>query len=82
MFFRATNELPGFFFFDMLTKEKIEAERRARDKFEALTPEVKKAFGKLIAAGDVGQAWLILTRQGFDITEAARMIMFVEELEA
>lgn len=64
-----------------MNAEKQRIEQNARQKFEALADDVKAQFGAMMDREQIGAAFWLLRQQGFEYSEAARFIMFVQELE-
>ena len=71
-----------FCIFVGMNAEKQRIEQSARQKFEALADDVKAQFGAMMDREQIGAAFWLLRRQGFVYSEAARFIMFVQELES
>ena len=63
----------------MINQEKIEIEKRAREKFEKLPQFVKQSFEIALQKSE-GNALIFLRCFGFETREASRMIIFVSEL--
>ena len=64
-----------------MNEEKQRIEQSARQKFGRLPDEIKAQFGAMMNREQIGAAFWLLRRQGFGYSEAARFIMFVQELE-
>ena len=64
-----------------MNAEKQRIEQNARQKLEALADDVKAKFGAMMNREQIGAAFLLLRKYGFEYSEAARFIMFVQELD-
>lgn len=63
-----------------LDKDKEKIERSAKDKFEKLSASIKQEFHRYMEEDEKGKAWILLYHLDFTDQEAARFILFVEDL--
>lgn len=60
--------------------EKASIELSARAKFEHLSDQIEGQFKKHLDAEEIGEAFQVLYKNGFTDREAARFIMFIQNL--